>query len=74
MKVGDKVVIKTKPSDRNEGPGWISGMDQFLGKVLIVTRVNNDYGYLGGSFESNHYTWLNKWVSEIPNTEELLLI
>lgn len=75
--VGDKVMVLSPDRDANGnegveyGPGWLSDMDRYVGKVCTVRRTTNPSGYIkliedGGdwSFDPNFLILMNEPLEE----------
>lgn len=70
FKAGDKVRIKdgiSSRTHRNVGPGFMSEMDNLIGKTMTVSRYTHESGYIicneyGWHF---HEDWLEPWNGEL---------
>ena len=63
FKVGDKVKVAHRT---NAGPGWVSGMNEWLGKVLTIDSEFTLYGQY--HVKENSYIWCDKMLE--PAEEE----
>lgn len=62
-KVGDKVRVKDHPVDI--GPGWTSGMDEMLGKIVTISRVTSGGWY---RIEDSYYSWCDGMFEDLVQT------
>lgn len=63
FKIGDKVKVAHRT---NAGPGWVSGMNEWLGKVLTIDSEFTLYGQY--HVKENSYIWCDKMLE--PAEEE----
>lgn len=62
-KVGDKVRVKDYPV--NLGPGWVSDMDEMLGKIVTISRVMPVGRY---QIEDSYYSWCDEMFEGLAQT------
>lgn len=65
FKIGDKFVPR-KPKDKYEPPSWVEEMDEFDGKVLTVSFVNNLNNICTN--ETTDYTFSPDWCEKVEDT------
>lgn len=73
--VGDKVLVLSPDRDANGnegvvyGPGWLSDMDMYVGKVCTVRRITNPCGYIKLIEDGGDWSFDPKFL--IPMNEQL---
>ena len=62
FKVGDIVVCKKIPSNREESPKFISAMDKLVGVPMTVIHIPDDSR---AWVRCENYSWQPKWLSKV---------
>ena len=69
-KVGDKVkVIGYKPV--TDDPKWVSGMNDFIGKIYTIKEVLRTKPYIHFKEDPHEYNFHIDWVEPVTNIDEL---